>query len=175
MSLLRNVRCGRNNAINKVDANYDASTNLISFQDLEQLMPAGWSLEENFYPYVRNHIGSAMASFLAGGSLPRRGFQLFGIDLMLVRPDDPRADPEIYLLEVNLRPKLDIPDEVSVEFQKAVKAIVDDVISCIEQHHFPRKKNESTRKNRFDEVTFDVDQFDLIAATPEDEWDFYDF
>ena len=39
------------------------------------------------------------------------------------------------LSEVNLRPKLDIPDEVSVDFKNAVKSIVDDVIECVEQHH----------------------------------------
>ena len=99
-------------------------------------MPRGWELETDFYPYVKEQICSPLAAHIATGELTRRGFQLFGIDLMFVQPDDPTDDPAIYLLEVNLRPKLDIPDSVSVEFQSAVKAIIDDVIVCIEEHHF---------------------------------------
>ena len=126
---------------------------------------------------------TALAAHVAGGELPRRGFQLFGIDLMLVQPEDPRDQPHIYLLEacpshalpppachcypphvrlreVNLRPKLDIPDEVSVKFQRDVKAIVDDVIMCIEEHHDTGAKDskgakgsvECERENRFNRV-----------------------
>ena len=135
-------------------------------------MPRGWELEKDFYPYVREQICSPLAAHVATGELTRRGFQLFGIDLMFVQPDDPSDDPAIYLLEVNLRPKLDIPDSVSVEFQSAVKAIIDDVILCIEDHHFsPVMSTEAfmpvqlkakfksrarsigrTRPNRFDRV-----------------------
>jgi hypothetical protein len=143
-----------NNALNKDAANYKPGSNLISMQasssdsthrpmtsvpslqDLERLMPKGWSLKSHFYPYVQRHICSALACHVASGLLPRKGFQLFGIDLMFVKPEDPReAYPSIYLLEVNLRPKLDIPDQVSVQFKNEVKAIVDDVIECVEKHH----------------------------------------
>ena len=135
-------------------------------------MPRGWELEKDFYPYVREQICSPLAAHVATGELTRRGFQLFGIDLMFVQPDVPSNNPAIYLLEVNLRPKLDIPDSVSVEFQAAVKAIIDDVILRIEDHHFsPVMSTEAfmpaqlkskftsrariigkTRPNRFDRV-----------------------
>jgi len=149
-----------NNAINKDAPDYNPSNNLVSLQDLERLMPKGWTLEEDFYPYVEEQVCTALAAHVAGGELPRRGFQLFGIDLMLVQPEDPRDQPHIYLLEVNLRPKLDIPDEVSVKFQRDVKAIVDDVIMCIEEHHDTGAKDskgakgsvECERENRFNRV-----------------------
>jgi len=168
-----------NNAINKCAEGYNASNNLISLQDLERLMPRGWNLEDDFYPFVKDRICKALALHIAGGQLRRRGFQMFGIDLMLVQPEDSRNAPEIYLLEVNLRPKIDIPDEVSVAFQKAVKAIIDDVIMCIDRHHRIAAKpvsspyiNElmgsakkgalSSRENRFDEIIFnDGDIYDL--------------
>lgn len=90
-----------NNALNKDAKGYKASNNLISLQDLERLMPQGWSLETDFYPYVKENICRALGSYVAGGTLPRRGFQLFGIDLMFVKSDDPKKKfPEVYLLEV---------------------------------------------------------------------------
>ena len=143
----------RNNALNKDAEGYDATTNLISLQDLERLMPSGWTLEENFYPYVNTQICAGLATHVAGGKLQRRGFQLFGIDLMCVKTE--ARFPEIYLLELNLRPKLKIPDEVSIEFQNSVKNIVDHVICCIELHHF---NNVVERENRFMEIFLEAPQ-----------------
>jgi len=153
-----------NNALNKDAGNYDANTNLISLQDLERLMPSGWSLERNFYPYVNTQICHGLASHVAEGQLPRRGFQLFGIDLMCVKTE--ARFPEIFLLELNLRPKLKIPDEVSIEFQKSVKDIVDHVICCIEYHHF---NHVVERENRFMQIFLDskegrVDEMLVEAA-----------
>lgn len=137
-------------------------------------MPEGWSLEEHFYPFVGDKICRSIASHIAGGILPRRGFQLFGIDLMLVKPTDRvplglNPYPDIYLLEVNLRPKLDIPDQVSIDFKNAVKAIVDDVIEKVEVHHKtgaakPRER-EAGRESLAEEYTKKVSPI-LAKQTP---------
>ena len=101
-SNITNTMCAcRNNALNKHAAGYKASNNLISLQDLERLMPRGWRLDSDFYPYVNSQICSALAAHVAGGDLPRRGYQLFGIDLMLVKPDSPSKAPGIYLLVIS--------------------------------------------------------------------------